>query len=53
MIEKLEKQLEENDKLSDEKRIENLEKLAKEYKKVADLMEEITKQAKELNDSIE
>ena len=51
-LETLEEKLEKNDKLSDEKRIENLEKLAQEYRKVADLMEEITKEAQELNDSI-
>lgn len=51
-LEKLEAELESNTTLSDEKRLKNLTKLAEEYEKVANLMQEITKEAKDLQEKI-
>lgn len=52
-LEKLEAELESNTTLSDEQRLKNLNKLADEYEKVANLMQEITKEAKELQDKMD
>ena len=52
-LESLEKELEENTSLSEDVRLKNLNKLADEYEKIATLMQEITEEAKKLNESIE
>ena len=52
-LEQLEKELEENTTLSDEARLKNLNKLASEYEKIANLMQEITKEAQQLKDSLD
>ena len=51
-LEKLEEKLNSDKTMSGEKRLENLNKLAQEYEKVANLMQEITKEAEQLKDSI-
>lgn len=51
-LEKLEAQLESNTTLSDEKRLANLNKLAEEYEKVANLMKEITQEAQALEEKM-
>lgn len=52
-LEKLEEELNQNTTMSDEKRIENLDKLAQEYEKISILMKEVADQAKELQEKIE
>lgn len=52
-LEKLEAELESNTTLSDEARLANLNKLADEYEKVASLMQQITNEAKELQEKLD
>lgn len=51
-LEKLEEELEANTTMSDETRLNNLNKLAEEYEKIANLMKGITDEAKELEKKV-
>ena len=52
-LEKLENELMNNTKITDETRLANLNKLAQEYEKVANLMKTVVEDLEKLNDEID
>ena len=52
-LEKMEKDLDEREDISEETKLQNLKKLAEEYEKIAKLMHEISVEAEELRKSVE
>ena len=52
-LEKLEEELMNNEKISNETRLANLNKLAQEYEKVANLMKQVVEDLEKLNSEID